>query len=91
MIRSGMIKLYLQLPAEGRKRYFKEMLPLLHHTKAEVMRERDENSYYLVYIGTKTSARGRGYATKLIRNMIVKVIMLPFYHLVLYIADTISG
>ena len=77
MIRTGIIKLYLQLPAEGRKRYFKELLPLLHRTKTEVLRERDEDSYYLVYIGTKSGARGRGYATKLIRDMIVKVRNIP--------------
>lgn len=80
MLRSGIIKLYLQLPAEGRKRYFKELLPLLHRTKGEVLRERDENSYYLVYIGTKPSARGRGYATKLIQDMIVKVRNVPARH-----------
>lgn len=68
-----MLKLYFQLPSEGRKRYYKEMLPLLHKTKAEVLGARDAESYYLVYIGTKPNVRGRGYATKLIRHMIVKV------------------
>lgn len=73
MFRSGMLKLYFQLPAEGRKRYYREMLPLLHRTKAKIMGERDEDSYYLVYIGTKPHARGRGHATRLIRDMIAKV------------------
>lgn len=49
------------------------MLPLLTRTKTEVMRERDNDSYYLVYIGTKPNARSRGYATKLLQLMIMKV------------------
>lgn len=73
MLRSGMLKLYLDLSAESRERYFKETLPLLHRTKTEVMRERDDDSYYLVYIGTKPTARGRGYATRLLKDMIRKV------------------
>lgn len=72
-VRSGIIKLYCQLSPEGRKRYFKEMLPLLTKTKAAVMQERDDDCYYLVYIGTKPNARAKGYATKLLRNMIRKV------------------
>ena len=49
------------------------MLPLLTATKAEVMQQRDSDSYYLVYIGTKPNARSQGYATKLLRHMIEKV------------------
>jgi ribosomal protein S18 acetylase RimI-like enzyme len=64
--------LYFQLGAESRKRYYKEMLPLLHDTKHEVMGDRDNDSYYLVYIGTKPNARGKGYASKLIRDMMAK-------------------
>lgn len=70
VIRSGMWRLYFQLSAEGRKRYYDELLPLLHHTKAEILGERDDNAYYLVYLGTKPHARGRGYAGKLLRTMI---------------------
>ena len=73
MLRSGMVKLYFQLPYEGRKRYYKEMLPLLGRTKMEVLKEQEDDSYYLVYIGTKPTARGRGYATKLMLDMIKKV------------------
>ena len=73
LLRSGMWRLYFQLSAESQARLFKEMLPLLHDTKAEVMGDRDNDSYYLVYIGTKATSRGRGYATKLMLDMIEKV------------------
>lgn len=71
-IRSGMWRLYFQLSAEGRKRYYDEMMPLLHHTKAEVLGDRDDDCYYLVYLGTKPSGRGRGYARKLLEEMIAR-------------------
>src|SRR5690606_13658224 len=58
------------LSAEGRKRYFDELLPLLHRTKQEVMGSRDADCYYLVYLGTKPKARGRGYARKLLEDLI---------------------
>lgn len=73
VLRSGMWRLYFQLSTEGRQRYYNEMLPLLHDTKAEVLGERDENAYYLVYLGTKPHARGRGYARKLLQTMIERV------------------
>ncbi|KAJ4415197.1 hypothetical protein N0V82_007498 [Gnomoniopsis sp. IMI 355080] len=69
LLRSGQWRLWYQLSAEGRQRYYNEMLPLLHHTKMEVLGERDDNAYYLVYLGTKPHARGRGYARKLIQTM----------------------
>lgn len=68
-----MWRLYFQLSAEGRKRYYDEMMPLLHHTKAEVLGDRDDDCYYLVYLGTKPSGRGRGYARKLLEEMIARV------------------
>jgi GNAT superfamily N-acetyltransferase len=74
--RSGLWRLYYQLSSEGRARFFKEFFPLLHDTKHNVMGERDGNSYYLVYLGSKPSARGKGYARKLIEHMTVKVISL---------------
>lgn len=72
-LRSGMWKLYYQLSAEGRRRYYDEMLPVLDQTKEDIMGERNEECYYLVYIGTKPNAQGRGYAGKLIRDMVAKV------------------
>lgn len=71
--RSGLWRLYYQLSSEGRTRFFTEFFPLLHATKHEVMGERDGDSYYLVYLGSKPSARGKGYARKLIGHMVDKV------------------
>lgn len=69
-LRSGTWRLHYQLSLKGRQRYFAEFLPLLHDTKHEVMGERDDDCYYLVYIGTKPNARKRGYARKLMESMI---------------------
>lgn len=66
LIRSGLWRLQYQLSAEGKKRFFSEFLPLLHDTKASVLGPRDDDSWYLVYIGTKPSGRKRGYAKRLI-------------------------
>ncbi|KAK1042022.1 hypothetical protein LTS16_009180 [Friedmanniomyces endolithicus] len=66
IFRSGMWRLNYQLSWEGQKRFFSEFLPLLHDTKAQVLGERDNNSWYLVYIGTRPSGRGKGYARKVI-------------------------
>lgn len=76
-LRSGMWRLYYQLSAEGRRRYYDELMPLLHDTKLDVMGERDNDCYYLVYLGTKPSARGRGYARALIEDMAIKVRDVP--------------
>jgi ribosomal protein S18 acetylase RimI-like enzyme len=67
--RSGMWRLNYQLSTEGKKRFFNEFLPLLHDTKASVMGARDDDSWYLVYLGTRPSARGKGYAKKLIQHI----------------------
>jgi ribosomal protein S18 acetylase RimI-like enzyme len=72
ILRSGMWRLWYKLSGEGKKRFYNEFLPLLHDTKHEVMGERDDNSYYLVYLGSKPSARGKGYARKLIEHMTEK-------------------
>ena len=71
MFKSGMWRLRYQLSTEGSQRFFKEFLPLLHETKAAALGADDDNSWYLVYIGTKPSARGKGYATALI-EMVTK-------------------
>ena len=68
-----MWRLYYQLSAEAKARYFDEIIPLLHDTKASVLGDRDHDSYYLVFLGTKPSARGRGYAKKLLEHMIQRV------------------
>ncbi len=76
ILRSGMWRLYYKLSAEGKKRFYNEFLPLLHDTKHNIMGERDDDSYYLVYLGSKLSARGKGYARTLIEHM-TKQVRLP--------------
>jgi GNAT superfamily N-acetyltransferase len=73
ILRSGMWRLWYKLSSEGKTRFYNEFLPLLHHTKHDVMGSRDDDSYYLVYIGSKPSARGKGYAKKLIEHMTARV------------------
>jgi len=69
MFRSGMWRLNYKLSPEGKRRFFNEFLPLLHDTKHGVLGERDDNSWYLVYLGTRPSARGNGYARKLVEHV----------------------
>lgn len=69
IVRSGMWRLNYQLSAEGKARFFNEFLPLLHDTKHSVLRDRDDDSWYLVYIGTKAAARGKGLARKLVEHV----------------------
>ncbi|MCJ1473082.1 hypothetical protein MMC13_001732 [Lambiella insularis] len=64
-LRSGMWRLRYQLSKEGKARFFDEFMPLLHATKGEVLAERDDQSWYLVYLGTRDAARGKGYARQL--------------------------
>lgn len=73
MFRSGMWTLNLKLSRDGRRRFHTEFLPLLHHTKSEVLRDLDNDSWYLVYIGTKPGAQGRGYARRLIEYVTEQV------------------
>jgi ribosomal protein S18 acetylase RimI-like enzyme len=82
ILRSGLWRLYYKLSREGKRRFYSEFLPLLHKTKHEVMGDRDDQSYYLVYLGTKPSARGKGYARKLIEHglKMVRTISSPRIH-----------
>lgn len=73
ILRSGMWRLLFKLSREGKARFYKEFLPLLHDTKERVLGERDAKSYYLVYLGTKPSARGKGYARRLIEHGLAMV------------------
>jgi ribosomal protein S18 acetylase RimI-like enzyme len=73
ILRSGMWRLLYKLSSEGKTRFYKEFLPLLHDTMHEVMGPREHDSYYLVYLGSKPSARGKGYARKLIEHMTATV------------------
>ncbi len=58
-----------KLSPEGHRRYFGEFMPLLHQTKHDVLGDFEDDSWYLVYIGTKPEARGKGYARALIENV----------------------
>ncbi|KAI9801738.1 MAG: hypothetical protein M1825_003110 [Sarcosagium campestre] len=69
LVRSGLWNLYFKMSVEGRKRFYTEFLPLLHDTKANILGERDDESYYLVYIGTKPGHEGKGYAKALIEHI----------------------
>jgi ribosomal protein S18 acetylase RimI-like enzyme len=80
ILRSGLWRLLYKLSREGKKRFYSEFLPLLHHTKKEVLKERDDKSMYLVYIGSKPSARGKGYAKKLIQHG-VAIVSRPLFPL----------
>ena len=77
-LRSGLWRLHFQLSTECRRRYYAELLPLLEHTKRDVMAQRGavDDSYYLLYLGTKPGARCRGYARKLLEDMFVRVSLL---------------
>ena len=66
MLWSGLYGFNFKLSKEGRKRWFDEFLPLLHDTKLDVLGKEDNNSWYLVYIGTKPGSRGKGYAKAVI-------------------------
>ncbi|KAI6971926.1 hypothetical protein D0869_08629 [Hortaea werneckii] len=67
ILRSGLWRLKYQLSPEGQKRFFSEFLPLLHTTKTHVLGpEGDRESYYLVYLGTRPSGRGKGYARQVV-------------------------
>lgn len=69
---SGLWRLHYKLSSAGRKRFFKEVFPALHDAKLAVLGPRDPSAYYLVYIGTRPSGRGRGYARRLIGDMTAK-------------------
>jgi len=73
ILRSGMWRLKFKFSKEGKQRFFEEFLPLLGSTKAEVLGERDGESWYLNYIGTKPGSRGKGYARKLIEHVTKRV------------------
>ncbi|KAF4513426.1 hypothetical protein G6O67_000699 [Ophiocordyceps sinensis] len=68
-LRSGTLGLVCQIPVETSRRCFSELGPALHRTRKETMGARNNDTYYLGYIGTKPCARGKGYASALIRAM----------------------
>jgi len=82
LLRSGMWRLYFTMSSEGRKRYFDEVLPLLHDTKHEVLGERDADAWYLVFLGTKPNSQGRGYAQRLLGDVMKRVCLYSLTYLI---------
>ncbi|KAK4146762.1 uncharacterized protein C8A04DRAFT_9503 [Dichotomopilus funicola] len=71
-LRSGLWRLRFQLSAEGRRRYFDEILPRLHDIKLQVLGDRDNEAWYLLYLGTKPNSQGHGYAARLLQDMMAR-------------------
>lgn len=69
ILRSGLWRTMYKYSAQGRRRFFSEFLPLLHHTKATVLGPRDTEAWYLVYVGTKAGSRGKGYCRKMVEHV----------------------
>jgi ribosomal protein S18 acetylase RimI-like enzyme len=69
MFRSGMWRLNYRLSPEGKRRFFDEFLPLLHDTMHSTLGDREHEAWYLVYLGTKPSGRGKGHARKLVEHV----------------------
>jgi ribosomal protein S18 acetylase RimI-like enzyme len=69
IFRSGMWRLNYRLSQEGKRRFFDEFLPLLHDTMHTTLGDREHEAWYLVYIGTRPSGRGKGHARKLIEHV----------------------
>jgi ribosomal protein S18 acetylase RimI-like enzyme len=70
--RSGLWRLKFQLSPEGNKRY-DDLVTVLHDTKISVLGDCDDEAWYLLYLGTKPGARGKGYAKKLLDFMVQRV------------------
>ena len=79
MLVSGMnrFNFWFHVSKEGCKRFFDDFLPRLHQEKQDVLKADDNNSWYLVYIGTKPESRGKGYAGDLIAHTAKKVCIEP--------------
>ncbi|KAF2671590.1 hypothetical protein BT63DRAFT_422128 [Microthyrium microscopicum] len=70
-LRSGIWRLHYRLSKIGKFRFFNDFMPLLHDTKHNVLGAQDNNSWYLVYLGTRPEARRKGYARALIEDVMV--------------------
>jgi len=71
-LRSGLWRLHYRLSRVGHARFFTDFMPLLHDTKHNVLQDRDSNSWYLVYLGTRPGARRRGLARALVEDVMVQ-------------------
>lgn len=54
-------------------------MPLLHDTKTAVLGARDHEAWYLVYLGTKPNSQGRGYAARLLLDVMARVSFFSFF------------
>lgn len=88
LFRSGLWKLYYKLPRVSAKRFFHQLLPILHDAMLQVLGNRVSECYYLSYLGTKPGGRGKGYASRLLRHMMAKVSTAPSqYHYIAHINE----
>ena len=82
-LRGGLWRQHLRtrwaLSREGRTRLFEEFFPMLHRAKEEVLAARDPEAWYLVYLGTHERARGRGLASRLVREVTSQVRLSSFF------------
>jgi GNAT superfamily N-acetyltransferase len=69
IFRSGMWRLNYRLSPEGKRRFFNEFFPLLHDTMHATLGDRELETWYLVYLGTRPAGRGKGHARKLITHV----------------------
>lgn len=69
VFRSGLWRLNYRLSAEGKRRFFNEFFPLLHDTMHSTLGERELETWYLVYLGTRPSKQGKGHARKLVEHV----------------------
>lgn len=70
LLRSGLWSIRFRLSGESRRRYVDEIGPLLRRTKREVLGEREGRAWYLVYLGTRPESRGRGWAGRLVGDVV---------------------
>lgn len=71
-LRSGQWRLSFRLGTESKHRYFDELGPKLTAARLQVLGpelERTLDYWYLMYIGTVPSARGKGYARALVEHV----------------------
>jgi GNAT superfamily N-acetyltransferase len=71
-LRSGMWKLRFIMSKIGRERWFNYFMPELHHIKHDTLGNRDDDSWYLVYLGTRPEARRMGYARAVIEDVTIR-------------------
>ena len=69
LFRSGLWRLNYRLSPEGKRRFFNEFFPLLHDTMHATLGDRELETWYLVYLGTRPAGRGKGHARKLITHV----------------------